>query len=71
MLIPILLRPCYWEDTFNELKVLPFDRNPITAWADRDNAFYDVLKGFRRLLEARFVGYLTGLLRPISIASTG
>lgn len=57
MLIPILLRPCHWEDTFNDLEVLPSDHNPITSWADKDKAFYNVLKGLRRLFEAHIVRY--------------
>lgn len=44
--IPILLRPTYWEDMpFSGIQLLPTDAEPITNWANRDKAFHDVAKG--------------------------
>src|SRR5438270_2247403 len=42
--VPILLRPTYWEDaSFSSLQLLPTDTKPITRWPDRDEAFQDVV----------------------------
>ena len=50
--IPILLRPVDWYDApFSKLAVLPSDREPITAWHNRDRAFADVAAGIRAALE--------------------
>jgi hypothetical protein len=50
--IPIILRPCEWQGApFGKLKALPKDGKPITTWANRDEAFLDVAKGIRRVVE--------------------
>jgi hypothetical protein len=35
-----------------ELRVLPTNAQPITLWDDRDNAFFNVAKGIRRIVES-------------------
>lgn len=41
--IPILLRPVYWEDApFSHLQVLPTDAKPISQWRDRDEAWREI-----------------------------
>ena len=51
--IPILLRPTYWEDTpFNNIQMLPTDAKPITGCPDRDEAFHDVVKGINISIKA-------------------
>ena len=48
--IPILLRPTYWEDApFSNLQLLPTDAKPITRWSDRDEAFQDVVAEISRI----------------------
>lgn len=43
--IPILLRPIYWEDAlFSSIQMLPTDAKPVITWLNRDEAFYDVVK---------------------------
>ncbi|KAI9129287.1 TIR domain-containing protein [Acaryochloris sp. CCMEE 5410] len=50
--IPIILRPCDWQGSpFSKLEVLPKDAKPVTKWADRDEAFLDVVNGIRRAVE--------------------
>lgn len=50
--IPIILRPCEWDKTpFGKLKALPKDGKPITLWSNRDEAFLDVAKGIRTVVE--------------------
>ena len=50
--IPIILRPVdNWPETpFGMLEVLPKDK-PITRWRDRDEAFAQVAKGIRKVVE--------------------
>lgn len=50
--IPIILRPCEWQSApFGKLKALPKDGKPITTWSNRDEAFLDVARGIRRVVE--------------------
>jgi len=52
--IPIMVKPCDWQGTpFSKLQVLPKDAKPITKWDDRDEAFVDVVKGIRKVVENR------------------
>ncbi len=49
--IPIVLRPCSWEDTpFGKLNGLPSKAKPVSSYADRDQAWLEVVKGIERLL---------------------
>ncbi|HLL80255.1 MAG TPA: TIR domain-containing protein, partial [Ktedonobacteraceae bacterium] len=50
--IPILLRPTYWEDApFNSIELLPTDAIPITRWPDRDEGFRTVVSGISRSIK--------------------
>lgn len=50
--IPVILRPVYWEKApFNKLQALPTDSKPVTRWKDRDEAFFDVAEGIRKVAE--------------------
>ncbi|MDI1443715.1 toll/interleukin-1 receptor domain-containing protein [Polyangium sp. 6x1] len=53
VVIPIILRPCDdWQKTpFGALQALPRDGKPIKAWADPDEAWTDVARGIRRVVE--------------------
>lgn len=51
--IPIILRPCDWTNApFSKLQALPRDTKPVTAWPSRDEAFLNVAKGIRAVVEA-------------------
>src|SRR5437588_9353919 len=42
--IPILLRPTFWEDApFSSLQLLPTEARCITTWPNRDEAFREVV----------------------------
>ena len=46
--IPIILKPCDWEGTpFGKLQALPKDGKPITRWANRDEAFTNIVSGIK------------------------
>jgi hypothetical protein len=49
--IPILLRPVDWQDApFAGLQCLPHDAKPVTSWSNRDDAFLDITKGIRAVI---------------------
>src|SRR5947209_1302849 len=50
--IPVILRPCDWHSApFGKLQALPRNAKPITTWSNRDDAFLDVAKGIRKVVE--------------------
>ena len=50
--VPILLRPVDWEGApFAKLQVLPTGARPITVWEDLDQAFLNVSRGIRQVIE--------------------
>lgn len=50
--IPIVLRVCDWKSTvFGQIQALPKNGTPVFKWADRDEAWLDVVQGIRRIIE--------------------
>src|SRR5260370_5690746 len=50
--VPILLRPTYWEEApFSSIQLVPTDARPITRWPDRDEAFQDVVTEISRTIK--------------------
>jgi hypothetical protein len=50
--IPIILRPCDWRGSlFGKLQALPRDAKAVTSWTNRDEAWTDVARGIRSLVE--------------------
>ncbi|MCB0167062.1 MAG: SUMF1/EgtB/PvdO family nonheme iron enzyme [Anaerolineae bacterium] len=48
VVIPVILRPCLWEDTpFGLLQALPKDARPIIFWPHRDQGFHDAAMSIR------------------------
>jgi len=62
IVIPVILRPSDWEDVspgdfrLGQFQALPRDAFPVTRWDDRDDAFLDVAKGIKKVVQdlARF-----------------
>ena len=51
--IPIILRPTDFKGApFEKLQALPKDARPVTVWKDRDEAWTDVARGIRRVVES-------------------
>src|SRR5215471_1196252 len=49
--ISIILRPVHWEETsIGTLQVLPTNKKPVSQWADRDEAWLDVVQGIREVV---------------------
>ena len=52
IVIPIVLRPCPWEETpFGQIQLLPEDGKPITSWDDRDEACLLVARGVMAVVD--------------------
>ena len=52
IVIPVIFRPCDWQSSpFGKLQALPRDGKPVTTWADRDEAFFNIAKGIRLACE--------------------
>ena len=50
--IPVILRSVDWRSApFAKLKALPVDGKPVRAWTDQDEAFTDVARGIREVVE--------------------
>lgn len=57
-IIPIILRPCEWQETdLARIQALPRDGTPISRWPDPDDAWFDVTRGVRRVVEALLEGH--------------
>ncbi|HEX2571440.1 MAG TPA: toll/interleukin-1 receptor domain-containing protein, partial [Polyangia bacterium] len=52
--IPIVVRPVDFGGLpLGRLQALPRDARPVTAWGSRDEAWLDVAKGIRQVVEAK------------------
>ena len=50
--IPVILRSVDWTGApFAKLQALPKDGKPVRAWTDQDEAFTDVARGIRKVVE--------------------
>lgn len=50
--IAVILRPVDLEGTpFSDFQCLPTDAKPVTSWSNRDEAFLDITKGIRKVIE--------------------
>lgn len=59
--VPIILEPCDWTSTpLRKLKALPHDGKPVSDWTNENNAYLNVVKELRRVLEAEGVPQITG-----------
>lgn len=45
IVVPVILRACHWQGApFGKLNAIPRDGKPVTSYADRDQALYEVAK---------------------------
>ena len=66
-IVPVILRPCDWQDLpFGKLLGVPKDGKPITTWANRDEAFLDVVRAIKAALKE----LLSSFVVPRPTAST-
>ena len=50
--IPIILRPVYWQDVLGNLQALPTDAKPVmsSSWQYQDEALLNVTEGIRKVV---------------------
>jgi TIR domain len=52
LVVPIIVRPADWENApFARFQAIPTDAKPVTTWPDLDEAWVDVVKSLRALIE--------------------
>ena len=51
--VPVIVKPCLWEadEEIGKLQVLPRNGKPVSSWGESDEAFSDVARGIRRVME--------------------
>jgi hypothetical protein len=50
--IPVILRPCDWPALpFGRLQGLPLNGKPVTKWSNQDEAYTDIARGLRKVVE--------------------
>jgi hypothetical protein len=51
-ILPVILRPCDWRvSPLGQLNALPRDGKPISQWQSSDDAWLDVVRGLRLVIE--------------------
>ena len=67
VVIPIILSACDWQGApFSKLQALPKDAKPIKNWNDRDEAWLDVVRGLRQVIDR-----LSRLIPTVEASSVG
>lgn len=67
--IPVVLRYCDWQGApFGKLLAVPTDGKPVMAWPDRDQAFADVARQIRAVVE-KFASTSSKVSAPLPRAS--
>ena len=52
LVIPVILREVDWQGApFSKLQALPKNAQPVTNWANQDQAFADIARGIRKAVE--------------------
>lgn len=49
--IPVIVRPVYWQGVLGHLQALPTDAKSIIEWRYRDKGYADVALGIRKVIE--------------------
>lgn len=53
ILVPIIIRPCLLESVeFVKIEALPSNKEPVTKWKNRDDAWLNVARGIENLLNS-------------------
>ncbi|MCR8726674.1 toll/interleukin-1 receptor domain-containing protein [Frigidibacter sp. ROC022] len=52
--VPIIIEPCDWTSSpLRRLKALPHDGKPVSEWTNANNAYLDIVKALRRIVQTR------------------
>lgn len=53
-IVPVIVRACEWQSTpLGKLRAVPKDGKAVTSWPNYDEAYTDVAREIRRLIESR------------------
>jgi hypothetical protein len=70
VVIPILLRPCPWEDSpFGSLAALPREGRPINTFDDPDEAYLEIVTEIKRAITSRSAKPAQGAGRTLNAPS--
>jgi len=52
--VPIIIEPCDWAamPQLRRLKAVPTDGNPVSEWANANNAYLNIIQEIRRIVDA-------------------
>ena len=65
--VPVILRPVDWKGSlFSKLQGFPKDGKPVTSWTSRDEAFLDIARGIRSVVEELTIPEKQGVSDTIS-----
>lgn len=66
VVVPIILRPCDWHSApFGRLKAQPTDGRPVVKWPSHDEAYSEIAKALRSLLNELEKAQPRALPRPV------
>jgi len=53
LVVPIIISPCGWldDDDLSKLLALPTDGQPVSNFPNKDNGWFDVYQGIKRIIE--------------------
>ena len=50
--VPVIIRPTHWQALpFSKLQALPQNAKPVSNWQNRDDAFFDVAVGIKKIVQ--------------------
>ena len=70
LVVPVILRPCDWENCFGNFQVVPKSGKPIVMWKPRDSGYCDVVKRFRRIINRKGINNIQQSQEKLEISSS-
>lgn len=56
IIVPIIIRPCYWEGMVDNKLALPTDGHPVADWDDCEHAWTNVIQNLNHFIKDKFQG---------------
>ena len=54
IVIPVIVEPCEWQESpLRALKAVPYDGKPISKWDNQSDAYLDIVKEVRRVVNTQ------------------
>ena len=59
IVIPVIVEPCEWQESpLRALKAVPYDGKPISKWDNQNDAYLDIVKEVRRVVNTQKMGII-------------